>query len=53
MRFVEKLFYKLKKLFLKDYNTFAVKIFINIPTQPKKQKPYTPKKRLEQKSLFD
>lgn len=42
---------RIRKLFGYD-DSFVVKIWINIPTQQKLQKPFRPKKRLEQLKLF-
>lgn len=42
---------RIKKLFGYD-DSFVVKMWINIPTQLKPQKPFVPKKRLEQLKLF-
>ncbi len=44
--------YWFRKVFRKE-NTFVVKMWINITTRQKPQKPYTPKKRYVQRSLFD
>lgn len=53
MGFRSQIKFWIRKLFHKNDNIFIIKMWINIPTKPKPQKPYIPKKRYVQRSLFD
>lgn len=53
MRILNSIRTRFRKLFQKEDDTFVVNLWVNIPTGPKVKKPYAPKQRYIQRSLFD